>query len=277
MLDKLRNNPWITSLLVFALYVGWFLAPALLHPERIGQAAPEGATQADLMRAQITNQIPLIIGLTAIVAILIWWRPVGFRRWEKGSLKFTLPPLLYSLAIISFAGVMSLKGGVPSWLGAGSLSSFLVIVLVTLMVGYTEELMFRGILFHGATARFRYIWGTIISSLLFGLLHFENLLGGQPLGATVDQVIHAGADGFMYASLRLITGSLWPVMILHGIWDLSVTQMQTVTQSQGGVLEAVAKTQVGGISPMQFLPGLLYGAFVLWRWTVRSKKKESKQ
>ena len=135
--------------------------------------------------------------------------------------------------------------------------------------------MFRGILFHGATARFRPMAGAVISSVIFGLFHFINVIGGQGFGWTVSQVIHAATDGFMYAALRLITGSLWPTMVLHALWDLSISAAHTGMAALGGEMAAsLASVQAGGVSiqPMQVLPGLLYGSFVLWRWSVRNKR-----
>jgi membrane protease YdiL (CAAX protease family) len=144
------------------------------------------------------------------------------------------------------------------------------------MVGYTEETMFRGILFFGSTERFTLLWGAIISAIIFGLFHYLNMIGGQGFGITTSQVVHAFSVGFMYASLRLMTGSLWPVMLLHALWDFSILSMQSAMLTAGGEVGAgLASAQVGGvsISPIQVLPGLLYGAFVFWRWTVRSKKR----
>ncbi len=159
-------------------------------------------------------------------------------------------------------------------MGTSSVRELVLVILVSLMVGYTEELMFRGILFHGATARFRAVAGAVVSSAIFGLFHFINLFGGQGFGWTVSQVVHAATDGFMYAAIRLITGSLWPTLFLHGLWDLSISAAHTgMVVSGGGMAASLASVQAGGISiqPLQVLPGLLYGSFVLWRWAVRHK------
>ena len=135
--------------------------------------------------------------------------------------------------------------------------------------------MFRGIVFFGASERFRVFWGAVLSAVIFGLFHFINLLGGQGFGWTVSQVIHAGTDGFMYAALRLITGSLWPVMLLHGLWDLGVSTVHAAMQTSGGAMaQSLASVQAGGVNiqPIQVLPGLLYGAFVFWRWSKRRQR-----
>lgn len=70
----------------------------------------------------------------------------------------------------------------------------------------------------------------------------------------MSQVVHAASDGLMYGALRLITGSLWPVILLHGLWDLGATSVHATLQAQGGAAaQALTSAQVGGvhISPMQ--------------------------
>jgi membrane protease YdiL (CAAX protease family) len=271
----LRNAPWPAALLALLIYAAWFLAPGVVARLRSAPPAPAtpGPTPSEIefLVAQIPNQIGLIILLTAIVALLVWWRQVGFTRHSRGSLKFILLPLALTGLILATGIVTNARSGM-GFLGASSTRDLLQVVLVSLMVGYTEELMFRGILFHGATARFRPLLGAIISSLVFGLFHFINLLGGQGLGWTVSQAVHAASDGFMYAAIRLITGSLWPTMLLHGLWDLAISSAHTGMQASGGQMaQSLASVQAGGIAikPFQILPGLIYGGFVLWRWYVR--------
>jgi hypothetical protein len=273
----LRNAPWPAALLALLLYAAWFLAPGIVARLRSAPPAPAtpGPTPSEIefLVAQIPNQIGLIILLTAIVALLVWWRQVGFSRHIRGSLKFILIPLALTGLILATGIVTNARSGM-GFLGARSTRDLLQVVLVSLMVGYTEELMFRGILFHGATARFKPLLGAIISSLVFGLFHFINLLGGQGLSWTVSQAIHAASDGFMYAAIRLITGSLWPTMLLHGLWDLAISSAHTGMQASGGdVAQSLASVQAGGIAikPIQVLPGLIYGGFVLWRWYVRQR------
>ncbi|MCB0188099.1 MAG: CPBP family intramembrane metalloprotease [Caldilineaceae bacterium] len=275
LLNRLRNAPWQTALLVVLIYAGWFLAPValtLFRPQAPEPLTPNPTpTEMEHLLAQLPNQLGLIVLLTGIVALLAWWRPVGFTKPTPGALKFIIPPLLFT-AIFFLYGFWQSRGSNVGYMGADTTDQALLAILVSLMVGYTEEVMFRGILFAGAVARFKLVVGAIVSSLIFGLFHFINLLGGQGFGWTVSQVVHATTDGFMYAALRLMTGSLWPTMVLHGLWDLSISLAHTTMQTAGDeTTQSLAAVQAGGVSiqPMQVLPGLLYGAFVLWRWSKR--------
>jgi membrane protease YdiL (CAAX protease family) len=59
----------------------------------------------------------------------------------------------------------------------------------------------------------------ILSALVFGLLHTSNLFAGYSLGFVVGQILLAFGLGLTYAVIRLRTGSIWPVIILHGLYD----------------------------------------------------------
>lgn len=283
MLEKLRKNAFWTALLVWVLYLAWFLAPFFIAKIKGVDTAGGGPVlnETAYMVSQLSNQLWLLVGLTAIVAILGWWRQVGFSPHIKGSLKFTLLPLLFTAFYFGSGLYLRPADSALNIFGADSLMQTVQFLLATFMVGYTEELMFRGILQHGMISRFKPVLGVILTALIFGAMHFENMLGGQGFGETTGQVVHAASDGFMYGALRLITGSLWPVMILHGLWDLAISVMHTQSAAHGGaVAKALTDVKVAGgisISPLQILPGLLYGSFVLWRWVVRSKKEEPEQ
>lgn len=272
MVNRLRKNSFVTALLIIIIYGFIIFGPSLLG---LGSDASP-ANEAEAAISGWPNQVVLIIFLTGIVAFFGWWQQVGFvRHTHKGSLKFLSFPLLLSAGVFA----LGLVTGEGSFAGATSITQILTLLGFTAMVGYTEETMFRGILFFGSTNRFKEFWGAILSSVIFGLFHFLNMLGGAGFGATTGQVVHAFSDGFMYAALRLITGSLWPVMILHALWDFAVIGMQAGAQTAGGAAgAALAESQVGGvsISPIQILPGLIWGSIVFWRWKVRTDKSESK-
>lgn len=59
----------------------------------------------------------------------------------------------------------------------------------------------------------------IFSSMVFGLLHFANLLiGADPL-ATPVQVVFAILYGIAFSAPLLYTGSIWPLVGLHALQD----------------------------------------------------------
>lgn len=88
------------------------------------------------------------------------------------------------------------------------------------LAGVVEELAFRGILLNRLLPRG--VWPAVaITSVLFGLMHLSNLALGSPWYSVLLQVTFAGMAGTGYAAMRLRTGSLWPPIVLHALFDLT--------------------------------------------------------
>lgn len=88
------------------------------------------------------------------------------------------------------------------------------------LAGVVEETAFRGILLTRLLPRG--LWtAVLLSSALFGLLHVANLFLGSPWQTVLLQVTFAAMAGTGYAAMRLRTGSLWPPIVLHALFDLT--------------------------------------------------------
>lgn len=67
----------------------------------------------------------------------------------------------------------------------------------------------------------REVGAWFLTSLLFGLMHFVNVVLGAPVDGTVGQLLAASTAGTTFYILRGTTGSLVWAMLLHGLWDFS--------------------------------------------------------
>ncbi len=102
-----------------------------------------------------------------------------------------------------------------------------------------------------------------MSTILFGAVHVLNGFVTGDFAAASVQAIAAGMSGLMYMALLIRTGSLWPPMIVHALWDfcifLSVSKESVVPQ-------AAPATTAGWLAHLGLaLPSLLYGLFLLRR------------
>ena len=59
----------------------------------------------------------------------------------------------------------------------------------------------------------------VLSSVIFGLIHLTNLLSGAPFGATILQILNAFGMGMFLCAVFLCSGSLWPGIIIHTLFD----------------------------------------------------------
>lgn len=85
-----------------------------------------------------------------------------------------------------------------------------------MVVGFLEEIIFRGFLFRGIEKE-NLKRAVIISSVTFGIGHIINLLNGNNIGEEVVQIIYALFVGFMLAMVLVRTGSLIACIIFHSL------------------------------------------------------------
>ncbi|HYG59840.1 MAG TPA: CPBP family intramembrane glutamic endopeptidase [Symbiobacteriaceae bacterium] len=154
----------------------------------------------------ISNPILILLAL-GIIARQHWWDDMGLTGGQGAR-----PWLLIWLPALF--GLSRLLDGIHVT-APGKVAVFLV---CSILVGFAEEIYFRGLFMrvlqpYGQKAVI--IWCT----LLFGVTHSINLLGGQGGLATLIQVVHAAAIGFLLTALRLKGRSLWPLVAVHALID----------------------------------------------------------
>ena len=261
MLKKLKQQPLTTAFIIVILYGLWFVIPMFfknIDPNAHGINGIEGAL------SQWSSELITASVLAFLITLLGWWKKIGFCNIKKGGLKYLIPIFILALLVINIAWVFDESN---KWfLGFNSPLQLLSLLSVMTLLGFVEEGIFRGVFFYGISTKFSPFFTVIITAVIFGLFHFVNLFNGAEFTGTLYQVIHAGAMGFLYASLRLRLGAIWPLMLLHGFWDFSIFVLQsTQIQENTGPLSI---TQGLSIS----VPALLYGIFVYWRWSKHLEK-----
>jgi membrane protease YdiL (CAAX protease family) len=153
--------------------------------------------------------------LAVMTTVLGWWKPaIHEPRKVGGGWMWIVPALLVVGAALNFAatkwGEIDGVGTYVLWLGIG-----------TLFVGFSEELMTRGLAIVGGRGAMHEKWVWAFSGALFALIHVPNALFGQDLGPTFQQVVFAFAVGLTYYVTRRIAGTLIVTMVLHAVWDFS--------------------------------------------------------
>ena len=88
------------------------------------------------------------------------------------------------------------------------------------LVGFVEEMIFRGFLFKGMLAEGKPAPAVIVSSLTFGIGHIVNFLTGQAGFETAVQIVFAVSLGFVFTMVCYKSGSLIPCIIAHSLIDV---------------------------------------------------------
>lgn len=193
-----------------------------------------------------------------VVTVLMGWRQaVGLKAAQPGrSWRLIWLPMLF---VIGFLGFSFLLGLPPH--------TVIVFVFInTLLVGLSEELMFRGILFQGLRSRLN-LWAAIwLTSLVFGSVHLLNGFTTGDFNSAFIQAISAASAGIWFMALRLRTRSLYPGMLAHALWDFSIFIFSLSASTTAGHLPTPSDP-TDSANPFLLLsldlPLFLYGLWLL--------------
>lgn len=292
ILARVRAHSVLIAVLAYLAYEFSFFVPDLLAklhpvPPSLSPVQPSsgGETPLSLIQdslGQLVSEGAIAVFLILVISVLGWWRAVGFRRVLPGGLKYVL--LLLGVTVgweVFKLGIQISDGGRDVFM-TSALGTSAAFAATFLLVGFTEELVYRGLLFQILRSVLSPVVTVVVSALIFGVSHFSNVVHGASFLDTVPQVTHAAALGFVLGALRLRGGAIWPLMLFHGLWDLTVKDLMVTNASiapaaGAAPAEASAAVQTAGTLNLadsfttDNLLLVLYGIFVLWRYTVARK------
>ena len=233
-----------------AAFVGWLLITVVGGQIHTGEAP--------LLEA-VTRGLgwPFLLAALFLLALVAWqqWHDVGLNRLPSGrSLLLTWLPMLYIVVGLSFAVAIGLPPArVLAW-----------ILLNTFLVGLSEELMFRGVLLQ-AFRRTVLIWpAVLLTTLAFGAIHILNVFMTGELRSALIQSAAAALSGLLFIALRLRTGSLWPCVIVHGLWDFATFTVSAARSGESVASSGGGPTTLMSLAPILLvLPNALYGLWLM--------------
>lgn len=202
----------ITAILLCAVYVGiLFLLSKYTgvpytdlnkntHTIRRGIVLPVGiATILLTLYAFLAGFIPDVFSFEPISQSLVPW----------------LMPIAFAAIIIVRACFIRLR----TYGRAG----FLWLLFGTALVGFSEELLVRGIVVHLLQeSGYGVLVVGILSSVLFGVMHVINYFNGQTLAKTGVQVAATVIMGIGFYISLVVSGTLWLPIVLHWLYDFTI-------------------------------------------------------
>jgi len=203
----------IFACLVYLLMMlcGAFVAP-YLHIDHNQPIAPSSAYLLEL-----SQFVPVLVA-TAMMA-LFERRPLLFYGYQgrARALRFLsgcfwgFIAISVAVLLLSKMGYLVLNGRVLG--GASALRYGVQWGGLFLLVGFTEESMFRGYAQFTLTRGRGFWWSAILLAIPFGLLHSTN--GGESLVG----LLAVGAVSLVFCLSLWYTGSLWWAVGFHAAWD----------------------------------------------------------
>ena len=135
----------------------------------------------------------------------------GLVGWPKDMKKY-----LFFIPMWILATGNIWDGFAPSYQGA----ELVIAALSMILVGFVEEMIFRGFLFKAMLGEDKTIVAIIVSAVTFGVGHIVNLFTGQASFETVMQIIFAISWGFILTMVCYKGGSIIPCIIAHSMIDV---------------------------------------------------------
>ncbi len=134
----------------------------------------------------------------------------GFAGWPKDMKRY-----LFFIPMLILATGNIWDGFAPSFNGV----SLLIAVISMILVGFVEEMIFRGFLFKAMLSKDKTIVAIIVSAVTFGIGHIVNLFIGQASFETIMQIVFAISWGFILTMAFYRSGSIIPCIITHSLID----------------------------------------------------------
>lgn len=163
----------------------------------------------------------IIITIPLLISLVWLMRKLDFKKFNgiDNGIKLEKPKFLFLPLLFLFYIFYSDFSSIIN----SETSALLLLVLSVILVGFSEEFFFRGILLPLFLTNFKNKNGFIflsvlLSSLIFGIVHFLNLLNNPEniLGVTV-QVIFAFCIGFLFSGFILKTKSIIIPSLIHAM------------------------------------------------------------
>lgn len=243
----MRVQPrWWVGVTVFVVYALWVLAVWSYRDIDYRTLSAESS----LVQAALQPLGIAALALAVFNAYAGWWRATMFETTRVRR------PGILALLLVALLGFIVAKAAAVDFPAIGA-RHVAVIAAATLLVGFCEEMVTRGILLVSLRGSLRSeAWVWFASSSLFGLLHATNAFFGVGAAALL-QVVLAFCVGTGLYLLRRLSGTLLLPMLVHAAWDF--------TTLSGDVNHSPTTTTALGFMAGSYLLSLVCVAIVLGR------------
>jgi membrane protease YdiL (CAAX protease family) len=215
----ITKHPLLTSMLtILLLAIGYGVSGTILYLNKIDSISP-------------VFPVNILLSVIAVLVLLKTkrWDQVFLRRPKGGVPAVRIYAPLAAVLAITAAGSIATSG-----ITVSSVANLIYLVLLSLSVGFIEELIFRGIILRAWLKKGVSV-AVGVSTALFGVAHLMQVMGGQSAFGTLLQILFSLVVGLALALVVVRTWSLWGVIIFHALFDfvqlISTSPTASVTDS----------------------------------------------
>lgn len=184
----------------------------------------------DNIKRGLLAPVGFMASILLLVTVLGGWLPNVFHPSQTAHYGWMwIVPIIVAVSSVA-------RFWFARW-SAFSVRSIVYLIVSVLLVGFSEELLTRGVLVYfvqrtGASS----LIIMLVSSVVFGLLHSINYFNGQDGKTTRLQVLLTSIMGLVFYIALIVSGTLWLPIALHALFDLSL-------MAQGGKLNKSERKQ----------------------------------
>lgn len=206
-----------------------------------------------LLTQGVAWNLVLGLALLAMATRYFGWSDLGFRLPSlRLALRLIWFPILLLLPVFGLAFAIGLPPPRAIWF----------LALNTLLVALSEEWMFRGVLYRALAGRLRVWPALILTSVIFGSIHVLNGFTYSTLTQSSVQAVAAMMTGLLLGALLIRTGSIWPSVVLHMIWNFALL-LVTVEAANHTQPQQPPTVQSLLLAMVLVMPNLFYALFLL--------------
>lgn len=211
-----------------------------------------------------SNIIDLIAGMISSMLAVIILLCTHKQDLLRGSISDFRKGLLAGGFLCGYIGIMVI-GFFMTEFSNNALQSpkyILMFVLSVFLTGFSEEIVFRGVVLNviydcyekkGKAAIYNTI---IISSFIFSLMHLSNIFSGVTVSGSFIQMICAFGIGCYFGAIYIRCKNIWVLILLHSMINF-VSLMSTGLLGKGETVGDTVTT-ISAYSPIKFISVIIF-------------------
>lgn len=175
---------------------------------------------------KIIIQIPPTVFLLYFIKKYYNYKDISLISKKSKNLIWFSPYLIILIFMINkFIAELNKNMGVYD---NGIYMLIIFIFIGTVMAGFCEEVIFRGIILNSFKSEKSFIMAMIISSLGFSVVHITTVVMGNSLVEALITVFYSSLLGFAFVGLAMKMKDIWPLIIFHSLWNFILMVSQTL-------------------------------------------------
>lgn len=198
----------IISIYIIIMIVGTLLSNIILNKT--------DSQIAQLISLTITQLISTL-SVNYIIKKHYTWQSIGFGKLNKKALIWLIPYMFIVMSMITTL-INEICNNMHE-VNILLVLTILINLIGTIAAGFSEEVIFRGVLLNNFRKDTSIVVAMIVSSVAFLSIHITTVFSGLSLLQAVCRVLYTSLLGFSFVSLAIKINNLWPLIIFHILWN----------------------------------------------------------